>query len=339
MKAVLAAAMSGEELTPEQLRQVFQAIFRGELSAAQIAGLVVSLRMRGETASELACAAAVMRENCVPVRVAPKPVLLDTCGTGGDGSNTFNISTAAALVIAACDVPVAKHGNRAASSKVGSADVLEALGVRVDLSAEQVARCIEELGVGFMFARSHHPAMKHVAQVRAELGVRTIFNFLGPLSNPAAATHQVIGVPEARLLKPFANALSALGTRRAWIVHGHGGLDELSLSGATQVIELDGGEVREFSVEPVDFGLRAPSGALSGVIVNDIDESARVIRGVLGGEPGHARDVVLLNAAAGLVVAGRAGSFREATQLAAEAIDGGAAMDKLMSWAALSHAL
>ena len=338
MKSVLAAAMSGKTLDADQLRAVFDAILRGELTNAQIAGLLIALRVRGETAEELAVAAAVMRSHCVPVKLTPRPVVLDTCGTGGDGSNTFNISTAAALVIAACDVPVAKHGNRAASSRVGSADVLEALGVRVDLAAAQVARCIEELGVGFMFARAHHPSMRYVAPVRAELGVRTIFNFLGPLSNPAGASHQVIGVPEARLLRPFAQALSALGSKRAWVVHGHGGLDELSLVGSTQVVELDGGEIREFVVEPRDFGLEAASDA-GALVIRDVDHSATMIRAVLRGERGPARDIVILNAAAGLVVAGRAVSFTQAAQRAAEAIDGGAAMDKLSSWGALSHAV
>jgi anthranilate phosphoribosyltransferase len=338
VKALLAAAISGQELAPEQLRAVFDAILRGEMTPAQIAGLLVALRMRGETADELAIAAGVMRQHCVPVKLAPRPVVLDTCGTGGDGSNTFNISTTSALVIAACDVPVAKHGNRAASSRVGSADVLEALGVRVDLAAAQVARCIEEVGVGFMFARAHHPAMRHVGPVRAELGVRTIFNFLGPLSNPANATHQVIGVPEPRMLRPFAQALSALGSKRAWVVHGHNGLDELSLTGPTQVIELDGGEIREFAVAPRDFGLEAARDNHA-LIIQDVAHSASMIRAVLRGERGPARDIVLLNAAAGLVVAGRAVSFLQAAQLAAEAIDGGAAMDKLESWGTLSHAV
>jgi anthranilate phosphoribosyltransferase len=291
--------------------------------------------MRGEGADELSVAAQVMRDFCVPVKLSPKPVVLDTCGTGGDGSNTFNISTAAALVIAACGVPVAKHGNRAASSKVGSADVLEKLGVRVDLEAAQVARCIEELGIGFMFARAHHPAMRHVASVRAELGVRTIFNLLGPLSNPAGATHQVVGVPTPALLQPFARALAALGSRRAWVVHGHAGLDELSLMGPSFVVELDAGELREFTISPEDFGLRTQADAQ--LVVQGVEDSAAIIRSVLQGERGPARDVVILNAAAGLVVAGRGASFVRAAQLAAEAIDAGAASAKLAAWAAFTQ--
>ena len=337
MKTAIAAAISGEDLSPVVLRAALATVFEGQATPAQIGALLVALRMRGEGADELAVAATVMREHCVGVKLAPMPVLLDTCGTGGDGRNTFNISTAAALVIAACDVPVAKHGNRGASSKVGSADVLEELGVRIDLSAEEVARCIEELGIGFMFARAHHPAMRHVAQVRAELGVRTIFNLIGPLSNPAAATHQVVGVPSAQLLTPFADALARLGSRRVWVVHGHGGLDELALAGPSQVIEVDAGEVRHFSVQPEDFGLRTQVDADARFVVESSAQSAAVIRTVLQGERGAARDVVLLNAAAGLIVAGRAPSFVQAAQLAAEAIDSGAALGKLSTWAALTQ--
>ncbi|MEY4582368.1 MAG: hypothetical protein RL701_7071 [Pseudomonadota bacterium] len=344
MKPAIAAAIGTEsEFTPALLRAALLKVFEGQATPAQIGGLLIALRMRGEKAEDLAIAASVMREYCLAVKVSPRPVLLDTCGTGGDGANTFNISTAAAVVIAACDVPVAKHGNRAATSKVGSADVLEVLGVRVDLTPEQAARCIEELGIGFMLARTHHPAMRHVAQVRAELGVRTIFNLLGPLSNPASATHQVIGVPSSLLLEPFADALGRLGSRRVWVVHGHphaagqSGLDELSLAGSTDVVELDAGELRKFVVTPEDFGLRTQRDA--NFTIETADESANVIRAVLRGERGPARDVVVLNAAAGLVVAGRAVSFVQAAQQAAEAIDSGAAFGKLSTWAALTQSL
>lgn len=337
MKPAIAAAVSGEELTPALLQAALVTIFEGQATPAQVGALLVALRIRGESAELLSIAAGVMREYCVPVKLAHKPVVLDTCGTGGDGSNTFNISTAAALVIAACDVPIAKHGNRAATSKVGSADVLELLGVRVDLTAEQVGRCIEELGIGFMLARTHHPAMRHVAQVRAELGVRTIFNLLGPLSNPANASHQVIGVPDARLLPMFADALGRLGSRRVWVVTGHVGLDELSLTGPTQVVELDAGELRNFEVRPEDFGLRTQPDAK--FTVESAEQSAAVIRELLRGERGPARDVVVLNAAAGLVVAGRAMSFKEAAQVAGEAIDSGGAAEKLSHWGALTQTL
>ena len=337
MKDAIAGVVNGSDLSEELVRAAFTQILQGKATPSQVGAFLIALRMRGDHPDVLAVAAAVMREHSVPVKLSPKPVVLDTCGTGGDGSNTFNISTAAALVIAACDVPVAKHGNRAATSKTGSADVLEALGVCVELKAEQVARCIEEVGIGFMFARTHHPAMRHVGQVRAELGVRTIFNLLGPLSNPASASHQVIGVPSPELLSPFALALSALGSTRVWVVHGHLGLDEISLGGPTQVVELDNGELREFVVEPKDFGLRAQPNAR--FTVDGVAQSAEIVRAVLRGEGGPARDVVVLNAAAGLVVAGRAASYPQAAQLAAEAIDSGGAAEKLAQWASLTQGL
>jgi anthranilate phosphoribosyltransferase len=336
VKDAIAAAVGGREIDGASMEVAIEAIFRGEASATQTAALLIALRMKGETAQEIASAAAVMRRHCVPVELPAKPVLLDTCGTGGDGGHTFNISTAAALLIAACDIPLAKHGNRAASSKTGSADVLEVLGLNIELSAPQVARCIETVGIGFMFARTHHPAMRHVASVRAELGVRTLFNFLGPLCNPASATHQVLGVPEPRMLPILASALAALGSTRAWIVHGYGGLDELSLTGPTRVAQLDSGAISEFDVTPEDFGLVTQPNA--DLRVNDAEASAAVIRSVLRGEKGPARDVVILNAAAGLCVAGRGASFVQAARLAADAIDSGAALGKLSAWTAASRA-
>jgi anthranilate phosphoribosyltransferase len=336
VKAAIAAAVSGREVAAPEMEAAFSSMFAGEASAAQMAGLLIALRMKGETAQEIATAASVMRRYCVRVELPPKAVLLDTCGTGGDGSQTFNISTAAALVIAACGVPLAKHGNRAATSRVGSADVLELLGVKIEISPQQVARCIESVGIGFMFARTHHPAMRHVAAVRAELGVRTLFNFLGPLTNPAFATHQLIGVPEPRMLGTLASALGALGTQRAWVVHGAAGLDELALSGPTRVAQLDAGAISEFVVSPEDFGLRTQPGA--DLRVGDAGESAEVIRAVLAGQHGPARDVVILNAAAGLCVAARASGFEPAARRAAEAIDSGAAQRTLAAWAAASQA-
>jgi anthranilate phosphoribosyltransferase len=337
MKAAIAAALSGQELSRVTIEGAFDAMFRGEATPAQMGAFLIALRMRGETAAEIAAAAATMRKHCVRVEVPALPALLDTCGTGGDGSNTFNISTAAAIVIAACGVPVAKHGNRSASSKSGSADVLETLGVRIELPAPEIARCISELGIGFMFARAHHPAMRHVGPVRSELGVRTIFNLLGPLSNPAAANHQIIGVPERALVGVLARALRELGTERAFTVHGHGGYDELSLTGPTWVAELKGGEVREFELKPEDFGLatRALGNELQ---VADARESAERIRAVLRGERGAARDVVVLNAAAGLYIAGRAATYTAAAHLAAEAIDSGAAAKKLEAWITATQA-
>jgi anthranilate phosphoribosyltransferase len=335
MKSALTAAIEAPQLTAAAVQQALHLIFSGDATDAQIGAFLTALRMRGEGAVELAAAAKAMREYCVPVHVSPRSVLLDTCGTGGDGRSTFNISTAAALVLAGCDIPIAKHGNRAATSKSGSADVLEALGVRVELSPEHVARCIEQVGIGFMFARTHHPAMRHVARVRAELGVRTIFNLLGPLSNPAFATHQVVGVANERLLMPFAHALSALGSKHSWVVHGHGGIDEIALTGPTRVVELNERGVREFVVQPEDFGLSRDLG--DDIVVDSAQQSAAVIRAVLRGERGRARDVVVLNAAAGLMVAGAAGTFTDAAQRASAAIDGGAALSKLTSWASFTQ--
>ena len=335
MKAAIAALVSGRELDAALVEEAVSSMLRGEASSVQMAAFLVALRIKGETSAELAAAATAMRRHCVPVKLTPKPVVLDTCGTGGDGSNTFNISTAAALVIAACDVPLAKHGNRAATSRAGSADVLEALGVKVELSPLQVARCIESVGIGFMFARTHHPAMKHVAPVRSEIPVRTLFNLLGPLTNPASASHQVVGVPELRLVNLLANALGALGSQRAWVVYGHGGLDELSLAGPSHVAQLDGGSVTEFDVAPEDFGLtRQPEADLC---IRDVAHSAELIRNVLRGERGACRDVVVLNAAAGLYVGGRAASFVQAARLAAEALDSGAALARLSAWASASQ--
>jgi len=335
MKAAIAAAVGGREVSAALMEEAMSSMLTGEATAAQMAALLIALHIKGETAQEIAAAAGVMRRHCVRVELSARPVILDTCGTGGDGSSTFNISTAAALVIAACGVPLAKHGNRAASSRTGSADVLEVLGVNIDRSPQQVARCIEDIGIGFMFAPRHHPAMRHVAPVRAELGVRTLFNFLGPLNNPASATHQVIGVPEPRLLTVIAGALDTLGSQRAWVVHGHGALDELALSGPTRVAQLDAHAISEFVVMPEDFGLTTQPNA--DLRVRDASESASLIRGILAGERGPARDVVILNAAAGLYVAGRAAAFDNAARLAAEALDSGAALAKLTAWAAASQ--
>jgi anthranilate phosphoribosyltransferase len=334
IKDAIATAAASREVPSDVMERAFETLLRGEATPAQTAALLIALRMKGETAGEIGAAARVMRRHCVSVTLVKPPVLLDTCGTGGDGSGTFNISTAAAIVIAACGVAVAKHGNRAASSKTGSADVLEQLGVAAELQPAAVARCIEQLGIGFMFARLHHPAMRHVGPTRSEIGVRTLFNFLGPLCNPAGATHQLIGVPEPRLCEMLARVLGELGTTRAWIVCGEGGLDEVALSGPTRVAQLERGNLNVIEVAPADFGL--PQAALETLKVGDVAESAAVIRAVFSGEKGPRRDAVLINAAAGLFVAGHAGSLREATSAAAEAIDTGAAQRKLEAWGQLS---
>jgi len=332
MREALEQLVAGRELAPAAMEAVVESILTGAATPAQIAAVLIALRMRGETAGEVAAAARVMRRHALPVQPHGRGPLLDTCGTGGDGSGSFNVSTAAAVVVAACGVRVAKHGNRAASSKSGSADVLEALGVDLTLSAEALGRSIDEIGIGFMFARTHHPAMKHAGPVRAELGVRTLFNFIGPLSNPAGATHQLLGVGDGTKLRLMAEVLRILGAEAAWVVHGHGGLDEISVSGETQVIELAAGELRERTVRPEDFGVeRSSVDALRG---GDAAENAGVMRALLSGERGAKRDAVVVNAAAALCVAGVAKGPREAAARVTEALDSGAASAKLEAWIA-----
>lgn len=323
--------VDGHDLGAAEMEATMSEILEGRASAAQIAAFLVALRMKGESSREIAAAARALRRHCETIHPSIEGPLLDTCGTGGDGLHTFNISTAAAIVVAACGVAVAKHGNRAVSSKSGSADVLEALGVRVELSAAQVARCIEEVGIGFLFAPSHHAAMKHAAPIRRELGIRTIFNVLGPLANPASATHQVVGVYDSSRLEQLAEALGSLGCASAWVVHGDGGLDEVSPSGPTRVAALAEGEVTTFTVEPADFGVEpVPLGALRG---GDAKRNAQIIGDVLRGEDGPARAAVVLNAAAALRVVGLAGDLRVAAERASAAIDSGAAHRKLERWA------
>jgi anthranilate phosphoribosyltransferase len=332
MKALIARLVEGETLDAVSMEQAMDAILRGEATPTQIAALLIALRIKGESAVEIAAAARVMRKHAVAVPVRVSGPLLDTCGTGGDGSDSFNISTVAAIVVAACGVSVAKHGNRAASSKSGSADVLEALGVDINAPAERIARSIEQVGIGFMFARAHHPAMKHVGPVRAELGVRTLFNFLGPLANPASATHQLLGVGDGSRLQAMAEVLSMLGTQGAWIVHGHGGLDEVSLSGPTRVAELRDGKVRTFELQPSDFGVPlAELGALRG---GDAAENAAIARAILAGERGPKRDAVVVNAGAALCAAGVADSPADGARRAAAVLDDGRAQAKLAAWTA-----
>lgn len=337
MRASIVQVVEGRDLSAASMEHAMEEVLAGAASPVQIAALAVGLRMKGETTEEIAAAARVMRRRCVASVLDVDGPVLDTCGTGGDGLDTFNISTVTAIVAAAAGVRVAKHGNRAASSRAGSADVLEALGVCIDLRAEQVARCVREVGIGFLFARSHHAALRHAAPVRQELGLRTFFNMLGPLTNPAGATHQVVGVYDGARVRQLAEVLGVLGSRAAWVVHGHGGIDELSTSGPTQVAELRDGVVVERSVSPEDFGLQpAPLEALVG---GDAATNARIARAVLAGEPGPRRTAVLLNAAASLCVAGLADSPRAGAERAAEVIDSGQAAAKLDAWVALTQAL
>ncbi len=314
----------------------------GEATPAQMAAFLTALRMKGETVAEITGAARVMRERATPIRVpGAAPIvdidrdeinveyetLLDTCGTGGDSTNTFNISTTTAFVLAGAGVKVAKHGNRSVSSLCGSADVLEALGVTLDLTPEKVEKCIAEVGIGFLYAPLLHSAMKNVGPVRREMGIRTIFNILGPLANPARASHQVLGVYQKALTRTMAEVLKNLGSVRAMVVHGSDGLDEITVTGTTYIAELKDGAVREYEIAPEDFGLsRAPMEKLRG---GDARANAVIVRSVLGGEVGPRRDVVLLNAGAALAVAGKAADMGAGVKLAAEVIDAGRALEKL----------
>jgi anthranilate phosphoribosyltransferase len=330
MREAIAKAVLGTELDSVSMERAMEAVFSGQASAAQIAALLIALRMKGETVQELAAAARVMRRHCTPVNVTCSGPLLDNCGTGGDGAGTFNISTVAAIVVAACGVAVAKHGNRAASSQSGSADLLEALGVAVDVPAVRVADSIDTIGIGFMFARTYHPAMRHAAPVRSELGVRTLFNLLGPLTNPAGATHQLLGVYDRDRVEQVAQVLALLGSKRAWVVHGLDGLDEVSLSAPTFVAEIDAGRLVTRELTPKDFGVEAVNReALKG---GDARFNAAIARSVLSGHKGPQRDAVVINAAAALCVAGVVDSPREGAVRAAEAIDSGASQAKLEAW-------
>ena len=314
----------GEDLQPAEASRVLAEIVDGNASEAQAAAFLIALRTKGETVGEIAGLAAVLRERSVKVDAGGD--LVDTAGTGG-GRPTFNVSTTAAFVAAGAGCRVAKHGNRSATSQCGSADVLEALGGRIDLAPEAVAECIGEIGFGFMFAPLHHPAFKHIVPVRKELGVRTIFNFLGPLTNPAGALRQVVGVSDPAKIETLAAALGELGAERALVVSSADGLDEFSVSGATRVVELRDGQLASYDVTPEQVGIeRAADGAVG---AGTPDENARVLRRVLEGEPGTERSLAVLNAAAAIYVGGRAASLRDGVERAREAIDSGAALRTL----------
>ncbi|MBI2860948.1 MAG: anthranilate phosphoribosyltransferase [Chloroflexi bacterium] len=336
IKEAINGLVSGASLTFEQAAAAMEEIMSGEATPAQIAAFVTALRMKGETADEIAGMASVMRAKAVPV-TATGP-LVDTCGTGGDNCATFNISTAAAFVAAGAGLKVAKHGNRAMSSHCGSADVLEALGVKIDLGAEAMSQCLETAGIGFMFAPLFHPAMKHAAAPRREIGIRTVFNILGPLTNPARAQHQVIGVPDEGLGQKLASVLYRLATRHSLVVHSRDGLDELSISAPSLVWEVNQhGVSPPREVTPSDFGLE--TGSLGDVGGGAPEQNAAVIRRVLDGEKGPHRDVVVMNAAAAIFAADRASDFRAAARLAGESIDSGRAGEKLDRLVELSQTL
>jgi anthranilate phosphoribosyltransferase len=324
-----------EDLSTDEAAQAMAVIMRGDASPAQIAGFLIGLSMKGERPAELVGLARTMRAEAVRLSESVDDVF-DTCGTGGDRSGTFNISTAAALVIAACGVRVAKHGNRSVSSLCGSADVLEALGANVSASPAIVERSLRDVGIAFFFAPTFHPAMRHAAAARRDLGVRTAFNLLGPLTNPAGATRQIVGVPRPDLTELIARSLLLLGSQRAWVVHGADGLDELSTTGYTKVSECRDGAVQTFYVHPADYGLpKASPDALKG---GDAARNAQLVREVLDGGSGPTRSVVLLNAGAALFIAGRADSVRDGIAQAADAIDSGRAKTALAQLVAVSNA-
>ena len=331
----LGRLVAGGDLSMDEMAECLAGVMRGEWSDGQIGLLLTALAEKGETVDEIAGAALALRRSLTPIR-SHRPDLLDTCGTGGDASGTFNISTATAIVAAAAGVPIAKHGNRGITSRTGSADVLRVLGVNVEAPVATVERCLDELGLCFCFAPLLHPAMRHVANVRRQLGRPTIFNVLGPLTNPASAPFQLLGVGKSHLHPKLAAALAKLGSRRAAVVHGEDGLDEVTLSAKTQVIVVEDHATRQLVWQPEDFDL--PNVDRSTLLVSGPDESAAVIRGLLAGQPGPSREIVLANAAAALWVVGKVTDLREGARVAAEAIDSRAATKLLDRLAALSSA-
>jgi anthranilate phosphoribosyltransferase len=327
MQQAINKVLARQDLTSEEMTAVMETVMTGGATPAQIGGFLVGLRMKGETVAEIAAAASVMRELASGVAIDDLSNTVDLAGTGGDASGSFNISTASIFVAAAAGCHVAKHGNRSVSSSSGSADVLEAAGIRLDLTPDQVAQCVREVGVGFMFAPGHHGAMKYAIGPRKEMGVRTIFNVLGPLTNPAAVPSQLIGVFSDELLEPLAEVLQRLGSRHVMVVHARDGLDEISIGDATDVAELKEGQIRRFSVQPEDFGLQRAS--LDSLRVDDAAQSLDVIRGVLEDRPGPARDIVVLNAGAAIYCAGLADNLKAGVERADEAISSGEARNRL----------
>ena len=341
------ALVERRDLSRIEAAGAMDAIMSGAATNAQIAAFLIALRMKGETVEELIGFAQVMRQKVVRVRTrgdevagltgTDREMLIDTCGTGGDASGTFNVSTATAFVVAGTGLKVAKHGNRSSSTLCGSADVVESLGISLELTPAQVGRCIDEIGIGFMYAPLLHTAMKHVMPARREIGVRTVFNLLGPLTNPAGANAQVIGVASASLTEPLARVLAELGTIRAFVVHGADGLDEISNTGESQISEVHEGVVRSSRVRPEDFGL--PRASIRDLQGGDRGENAQIIRLLLGGEPGPRRDIVLMNSAAALVAGGKARDLKEGVEMASLSIDSGAAASKLAALVERSQSL
>ncbi len=332
LKPFIAKIATRQPLSRQEASDAFEILMSGEASMAQVGGFLMGLRVRGETVDEIAGAVSIMRQKMVPVD-APEDAI-DIVGTGGDGTNTYNISTLAALIVAGAGVPVAKHGNRALSSKSGTADALSQLGVKLDIEPDMISRCIREAGIGFMFAQLHHPAMRHVGPARVELGARTIFNIVGPLSSPARVKKQLFGVYSPEWLVPGAEALRDLGLTSAWVVHGSG-LDEITTTGPSQVAELKDGEIRTFELTPADFGVETVS--LDAIRGGDGTVNAAALRDVLGGAKTAYRDVALCNAAASLIVAGKAKDVTEGMHLASQSLDTGSAAGALDTLIAISN--
>lgn len=336
IREAIAKLIERKNLTSEEAEAVMQQIMLGEATPSQIGAFLIALRMKQETAEEIAACARVMRAHAIKVDTRQNPVV-DTCGTGGDGSGTFNVSTVVAFVVAGAGVAVAKHGNRSVSSRCGSADVLEALGAHIELGPDEIARCLDEIGIGFLFAPRLHPAMKFAATPRREIGIRTIFNLLGPLTNPASASIQLLGVYGPTLTETMAEVLGLLGVHGALVVHGAGGLDELTTTGPAKVTQLREGKITTYYLDPQELGLPAAEpDSLKGGLP---EENATIARDLLQGEKGARRDTVLLNAAAALLAAGKVADFREGLSLAAESIDSGEALRKLEQFIHLSRSL
>ncbi|MBV9560631.1 MAG: anthranilate phosphoribosyltransferase [Bradyrhizobium sp.] len=333
VKSIIGKVATGATLSREEAASAFDSVMSGEATPSQMGGLLMALRVRGETVDEITGAVSAMRAKMT--RVTAPAEAIDIVGTGGDGSGSVNVSTCAAFIVAGAGVPVAKHGNRALSSRSGAADVLAALGVRIDLGPDQVGECVKEAGIGFMFAPAHHPAMKNVNPTRLELATRTIFNLLGPLSNPAGVKRQMVGVFSRQWVQPLAQVLKNLGSEQVWVVHGSDGLDEITLTGPTFVAALDDGVIRTFEVTPEEAGLPRVAGeALKG---GDADANAVALKSVLDGMPSPYRDIALINAAAALMVAGRAGTLSEGVAIGAKSLDSGAAAARLKHLVAVSN--
>jgi anthranilate phosphoribosyltransferase len=333
-KGLIAKVASGALLSREEAALAFDRMMSGEATPSQMGGLLMGMRVRGETVDEITGAASTMRAKMT--KVAAPPEAIDVVGTGGDGSGSYNVSTCAALIVAGAGIPVAKHGNRALSSKSGSADVLGALGVKIDLRPDEITRCIYEAGIGFMFAPAHHPATKNVAATRVELATRTIFNLLGPLSNPAGVRRQMMGVFSRQWIEPMAQVLKALGAEAAWVAHGSDGLDEITTSGPTYIAALENGTVRTFEVNPEDIGIaKSKPEALRG---GDAESNAAALKAVLKGTKGAYRDIAVLNAAAALIVAGKAKDLKDGAMIAAKSLDSGEAEGRLEKLIKVSNA-